>query len=77
MHALTDVTGGQLAALAGATPLVRYGKPVRELAVRDGGKERDVYAVPYLRAEGDVGLGWPLPMRKVTQRKTAEGWEVV
>jgi ATP-dependent RNA helicase DHX37/DHR1 len=78
MHALTDVTGKQLAALAARTPLLHYGKPVKETDVRDGGKVRDVYAVPYMRAEQDgTGMGWPLPMRKVTQHKTAAGWEVV
>lgn len=77
MHALTDVTGGQVAALAKGTPLLSYGKPIKEVASREGGKVREVYVVPYLRAEGTVGMGWPLPARKVTQRRVAgKGWVV-
>lgn len=79
MHALTDVTGGQLAALAKGTPLIGYGKPIKEVkgAEDDGGKTREVWVVPYLRAEGVGGLGWPLPARKVKQRKVAgKGWVV-
>lgn len=77
MHALTDVTGGQIAALAKGTPLVSYGKPIKEIGVREGGKVRDVWVVPYLRAEGTNGMGWPLPARKVTQRKVyGKGWSV-
>jgi ATP-dependent RNA helicase DHX37/DHR1 len=79
MHALTDVTGGQLAALAKGTPLVSYGKPIKEVkgSEEDGGKSREVWVVPYLRAEGAGGMGWPLPARKVRQRKVGgKGWVV-
>jgi ATP-dependent RNA helicase DHX37/DHR1 len=79
MHALTDVTGGQLAALAKGTPLVGYGKPIKEVkgSEGDGGKTKEVWVVPYLRAEGVGGLGWPLPARKVKQRKVpGKGWVV-
>lgn len=79
MHALTDVTGGQVAALAKGTPLISYGKPIKEVATREGGKVRDVWAVPYIRAEGagGTGMGWPLPARKITQRKEyGKGWVV-
>lgn len=79
MHALTDVTGGQLAALAKGTPLLGYGKPIKEVngGEGEGGKTREVWVVPYLRAEGVGGLGWPLPARKVKQRKVAgKGWVV-
>ncbi|OLN85036.1 putative ATP-dependent RNA helicase DHR1 [Colletotrichum chlorophyti] len=75
MHSLTDVTGGQLASLAKGTPLVSYGKPVKE--VTSTATTREVWVVPYLRAEGVGGQGWPLPMKKVTQRKVAgKGWVV-
>ncbi|KAL0943825.1 ATP-dependent RNA helicase DHR1 [Colletotrichum truncatum] len=75
MHTLTDVTGGQLASLAKGTPLVSYGKPVKELSAT--ASTREVWVVPYLRAEGVGGQGWPLPMKKVTQRKVAgKGWVV-
>lgn len=77
MHALTDVTGGQIAALARGTPLVSYGKPIKEISVSEGGKAREVWVVPYLRAEGTGGMGWPLPARKVMQRKVpGKGWIV-
>jgi ATP-dependent RNA helicase DHX37/DHR1 len=80
MHALTDVTGGQLAALAKGTPLLYYGKPIKEVmpkTMTDGGKGdvRECWVIPYLRAEASGGVGWPLPARKVVQRKIAgRGW---
>jgi ATP-dependent RNA helicase DHX37/DHR1 len=60
MHALTDLTGGQLASVAKGTPLVTYGKPVKEVQGSDGadGKTREVWVVPYLRAETGHGMGW-------------------
>lgn len=77
MHALTDLTGGQLAALAKGTPLIGYGKPIKELKVSADGKTRDVWVIPYLRAEKGGGLGWPLPARKITQKRVAgKGWVV-
>ncbi|SPQ21198.1 081d11c4-b127-477f-9476-b2959c831a1d [Thermothielavioides terrestris] len=79
MHALTDLTGGQLANIAKGTPLLTYGKPVKEVtgsgADGEGGQTREVWVVPYLRAEGTGGMGWPLPMRKVKQRRVlGKGW---
>ena len=85
MLALTDVTGAQLAGLAKGTPLLTYGKPIKEVKVEDGGagggggaeQRRDCWVVPYLRAEGTGGQGWPLPVVKVRQRKVAgKGWVV-
>ncbi|PFH59302.1 hypothetical protein XA68_12565 [Ophiocordyceps unilateralis] len=77
MHALTAVSGGQLAALAKGTPLVGYGKPIKE--VKAGVDSRECWVVPYLRAEGmGGGLGWPLPAKRVTQRRVpGKGWVVV
>lgn len=75
MHALTDVKGGQLASLAKGTPLLSYGKPVKELNAT--ATSREVWLVPYLRAEGVGGQGWPLPMRKTTQKRMpGKGWVV-
>ncbi|KAK2002053.1 helicase associated domain-containing protein [Colletotrichum falcatum] len=75
MQSLTDVTGGQLASLAKGTPLVSYGKPVKEIS--STANTREVWVVPYLRAESVGGQGWSLPMKKVTQRKVAgRGWVV-
>jgi ATP-dependent RNA helicase DHX37/DHR1 len=81
MHALTDITGGQLAALAKGTPLLHYGKPIKEVmpkTIADGNaKVRECWVIPYLRAEGTGGIGWPLPARKVTQKKIpGRGWVV-
>ncbi|TVY40199.1 putative ATP-dependent RNA helicase [Lachnellula subtilissima] len=81
MHALTDITGGQLAALAKGTPLLHYGKPIKEVMPKMKGEgnpnERECWVIPYLRAEGSGGVGWPLPARKVVQRKIAgRGWVV-
>lgn len=83
MHALTDITGGQLAALAKGTPLLHYGKPIKDVMPKmkngQGGdaNERECWVIPYLRAEGTGSIGWPLPARKVTQKKIAgRGWVV-
>ncbi|GAO16494.1 hypothetical protein UVI_02010980 [Ustilaginoidea virens] len=85
MHCLTDVTGGQLAGLAKDTPLLGYGKPIKEVkaaaaaaaAGGDGALARECWVIPYLRAENTGGQGWPLPARKVRQRKVAgKGWVV-
>jgi ATP-dependent RNA helicase DHX37/DHR1 len=76
MHALTDITGSQLASLAKGTPLITYGKPIKEVkSLESSSSVREVWVIPYLRAEGTGGLGWPLPARKITQRKIAgKGW---
>ncbi|KAI0199371.1 DEAH-box RNA helicase [Astrocystis sublimbata] len=75
MLALTDVTGAQLASLAKGTPLLTYGKPIKEVMAAPGATTREVWVVPYLRAENTGGLGWPLPVTKVVQRKVpGKGW---
>lgn len=78
MHTLTEVTGRQLVSLAKGTPLISYGKPIKEVKLEntEGGKLRQVWVVPSLNAEGKGGLGWPLPAAKVTQRRVAGNWVV-
>ncbi|KAK2628706.1 hypothetical protein QTJ16_001809 [Diplocarpon rosae] len=81
MHALTDITGNQLAALAKGTPLLHYGKPIKEvmptMKSETNANIRECWVIPYLRAAGTSGIGWPLPARKVTQRKVVgRGWVV-
>lgn len=80
MISLTDVTGGQLTGLAKGTPLLSYGKPIKELKSTqgsDGIMKRECWVVPYLRAENSIGQGWPLPAKKVTQKKLpGKGWVV-
>ncbi|RCI17395.1 hypothetical protein L249_2099 [Ophiocordyceps polyrhachis-furcata BCC 54312] len=68
MHALTDISGSQLAALAKGTPLLCYGKPIKE--IKADVDERECWVVPYLRPEGlGGGMGWPLPPKKVVQKR--------
>ena len=80
MAALTDIPGGQLAALAKGTPLLYYGKPIKEVKSTlksDFGNVRECWVIPYLRHEGSGGIGWPLPARKVAQQKIpGRGWVV-
>ncbi|KAM0240537.1 hypothetical protein ACHAPO_002438 [Fusarium lateritium] len=76
MHALTDVTGGQLSMMAKNTPLITYSKPIKVLKT-EGATVRECVVVPYLRAEGTGGQGWPLPAKKVKQRRVPDrGWVV-
>ncbi|KAM7208767.1 P-loop containing nucleoside triphosphate hydrolase protein [Naviculisporaceae sp. PSN 640] len=79
MHALTDLTPNQVAALAKGTPLITYGKPIKEVSLDTKEGVREVICIPYLRAEEAFGgLGWPLPARKITQNKVAgQGWVAV
>ena len=74
MHALTAVSGKQIAALAKGTPLLRYGKPIGKVVEK--GARRECQVVPELM--GEMGkVGWPLPAVKVVQRKDArDGWVV-
>ncbi|KAK4148195.1 P-loop containing nucleoside triphosphate hydrolase protein [Dichotomopilus funicola] len=77
MHALTDLTGSQLANVAKGTPLLTYGKPVKEVKAAAGGdgNTREVWVIPYFRAETGGGMGWPLPMRKIKQKRVpGQGW---
>ncbi|KAG6017533.1 hypothetical protein E4U54_006505 [Claviceps lovelessii] len=83
MHCLTDVTGAQLSGLAKDTPLLSYGKPIKEVkapsasTAADGALTRECWVVPYLRAENTGGQGWPLPAKKVKQKKVpGKGWVV-
>ncbi|ERS95599.1 ATP-dependent RNA helicase DHX37/DHR1 [Sporothrix schenckii 1099-18] len=81
MRALTDISGLQLASLLQGTPLLAYGKPIKETFRSDDGRERECWVVPTLQADdgsGVGGMGWPLPAIKVRQRKVpGQGWEMV
>lgn len=74
MHALTAVSGKQIAALAKGTPLLRYGKPIGKVV--EEGTRRECQVVPEL--VGEMGrVGWPLPAMQVVQRKDVrDGWVV-
>ncbi|KAH0543373.1 hypothetical protein FGG08_002329 [Glutinoglossum americanum] len=75
MKPLTPVTGVQLAALGHGTPLITYGKPIKEIMPKDvggrkGEEKRECWVIPTLGgAIGKASLGWPLPAKKVTQRR--------
>lgn len=75
MHALTSISGNQIAALAKGTPLLEYGKPVGKIVTLQGKPERrECWVVPNLVGERG-GTGWPLPAQKVVQRKEGvKGW---
>ncbi|KAI0884418.1 P-loop containing nucleoside triphosphate hydrolase protein [Annulohypoxylon maeteangense] len=73
MLALTDVSGAQLAGIAKGTPLLTYGKPIKEVV--KSATTRECWVVPYLRAEGTGGLGWPLPVKRILQKRVVgKGW---
>ncbi|CAK7216293.1 putative ATP-dependent RNA helicase DHR1 [Sporothrix bragantina] len=79
MRSLVDLSGLQLASLLQGTPLLSYGKPIKETFRSDDGRERECWVVPELSADVGVGgVGWPLPAIKVRQRKEpGQGWEVI
>ena len=76
MHALTAVTGKQIAGLAKGTPLLVYGKPIGKIEEGGNSRERVCWVVPSL--VGDKGgMGWPLQGQKVVQKKDGRGEWVV
>ncbi|KAL4803328.1 P-loop containing nucleoside triphosphate hydrolase protein [Aspergillus unguis] len=77
MYPLVTPSGLQLSALAHGTPLVEYGKPIGKVESLGGMPERRAcFVIPSL--VGEVGsTGWPLPAKKVVQRKDPkEGWVI-
>lgn len=81
MRPLTAVTGSQLATLAKGTPLITYSKPLDRVPpkVLPGtfGSRRECWVVP--RIGGAIGkseLGWPLPAKKVVQKRANGRWEM-
>ncbi|KAI5282757.1 putative ATP-dependent RNA helicase DHR1, partial [Ascosphaera aggregata] len=81
MFPLTPVSGLQLSALAHGTPLIEYGKPIGKIEPvlsTDGSKaeKRECWVVPSLVGEKGVA-GWPLPAKKVVQKKDIRhGWVI-
>lgn len=77
MFPLVAPSGLQLAAIAHGTPLIEYGKPIGKTELLEGiPPRRSCWVVPSL--VGDAGgTGWPLPAKKVVQRKDPrEGWVI-
>ncbi|KAL5339684.1 P-loop containing nucleoside triphosphate hydrolase protein [Aspergillus crustosus] len=77
MSPLVAPSGLQLAALAHGTPLIEYGKPIGKVEQLDGVPERRAcFVIPSL--VGEIGnTGWPLPAKKVIQKKDPrQGWVI-
>ncbi|KAJ5936038.1 ATP-dependent RNA helicase DHR1 [Penicillium verhagenii] len=77
MFPLVAPSGLQLSALAHDTPLVEYGKPIGKTETLEGiPQRRACWVIPSM--VGDAGgTGWPLPAKKVVQRKDAkDGWVI-
>lgn len=77
MFPLVAPSGLQLSAIAHGTPLLEYGKPIGKVELLEGiPQRRACWVVPSLVGEAG-SLGWPLPAKKVVQRKDArEGWVI-
>lgn len=71
MHALTAVTGKQIAGLARGTPMLVYGKPIGKIE-EENSKTRRCWVVPSLMGEKG-STGWSLPAQKVVQKKDGKG----
>ncbi|GES62889.1 DEAH-box RNA helicase [Aspergillus terreus] len=77
MFPLVVPSGLQLSAIAHGTPLIEYGKPIGKMEPIDGvPPRRACWVVPSLVSEPGR-TGWPLPAKKVIQRKDAkDGWVI-
>ncbi|KAI9368249.1 P-loop containing nucleoside triphosphate hydrolase protein [Aspergillus egyptiacus] len=77
MYPLVAPSGLQLSALAHGTPLIEYGKPIGKIEQLEGVPERRAcFVIPSLVGEAG-STGWPLPAKKVIQRKDLkEGWVI-
>ena len=74
MLPLTPVSASQLAALTSGTPLQSYSKPIKEAVVNmPDGVTKESWVIPTLR--GAAGSqGWPLPAKRIVQRKVDGVW---
>ena len=76
MFPLVTPSGAQLSAIAHGTPLIEYGKPIGKVEMMEGEPRRICWVVPSLVGEAG-GTGWPLPVKKVIQRRDLrEGWVI-
>ncbi|OJJ81902.1 ATP-dependent RNA helicase ECM16 [Aspergillus glaucus CBS 516.65] len=78
MYPLVAPSGLQLAAIAHGTPLLEYGKPIGKIELLEGSMppKRACWVVPSLVGEAG-GMGWPLPAKKVIQKKDPKGGWVI
>lgn len=70
MLPLTDIGARALGLLARDTPLLTWGKPIKELS--NDGKTREAWIAPEMRIPGAVVAAWPLPPMKVRQCRDIE-----
>ena len=78
MLPLTDITARQLGALARDTPLLQWGKPVKEIRTDGSGLVREGWFAPEMKVPGVSMVAWPLPMMRVRQRKVGgKGWVII
>jgi ATP-dependent RNA helicase DHX37/DHR1 len=77
MFPLTPISGLQLSALTQGTPLIEYGKPIGNIESLGGSPERRrCWVIPSLIGEPG-SIGWPLPAKKVIQKKDVkQGWVI-
>ena len=77
MFPLVTPSGMQLSAIGHGTPLIEYGKPIGKVeTVENSPSMRVCWVVPSLVGEAG-SMGWPLPAKKVVQRKDLkEGWVI-
>ncbi|RAH41163.1 ATP-dependent RNA helicase ECM16 [Aspergillus brunneoviolaceus CBS 621.78] len=77
MYPLATPSGLQLSAIAHNTPLIEYGKPIGKAETIEGIPERrSCWVIPSLVGEAG-GPRWPLPAKKVIQKKDPkEGWVI-
>lgn len=77
MFPLVAPSGLQLSALAHDTPLIEYGKPVGKTETLEGiPQRRSCWVIPSLVGDGG-STGWPLPAKKVVQKKDPkQGWVI-
>jgi ATP-dependent RNA helicase DHX37/DHR1 len=80
MFPLAPIQGEQLARLAHDTPLLEYSKPIGHKITMLGGfpQRRECWLIPSMVGAAGA-IGWPLPARKVVQRRDVKdnsGWAI-
>ncbi|KAJ5252806.1 hypothetical protein N7489_003216 [Penicillium chrysogenum] len=77
MFPLVAPSGLQLSAIAHDTPLIEYGKPIGKADAIEGvPPRRACWVIPALVGDGG-SVGWPMPAKKVVQKKDPkQGWVI-
>lgn len=75
MKPLTPISDLALARLCTGSDLLTASKPLKPWTYMDGGNRRVGFARPVLGAAvGRADVGWPLQVRRVTERKEGRVW---